>query len=80
MARNKPYDSSSKSWSDILDKSLNIPMNQREYSWDDKELKQFISDIIKIFEEGKYVEKMGSIINLVYGGSNEIYYNCFDTI
>ena len=73
MARNKPYDSSSKSWSDILDKSLNIPMNQREYSWDDKELKQFISDIIKIFEEGKYVEKMGSIINLVYGGSNEIY-------
>jgi len=73
MARNKPYDSSSKSWSDILDKSLNIPMNQREYSWDDKELDQFISDIIKIFEEGKYVEKMGSIINLVYGGSNEIY-------
>ena len=73
MGRTKPYDSSSKSWSDILDKSLNIPMNQREYSWDDKELEQFIYDIIKIFEEDKYVEKMGSIINLVYEGSNEIY-------
>ena len=73
MSRTKPYDSSSKSWSDILEKTLNIPMNQREYSWNDKEIKQFISDIIKIFEEGEYVEKMGSIINLTYNGTNEIY-------
>ena len=73
MSRIKPYDSSSKSWSDILEKSLNIPMNQREYSWTEKEIKQFILDIIKIFEEGKYVEKMGSIINLTYKGENEIY-------
>ena len=73
MGRTKPYDSSSKSWSDILEKSLNIPMNQREYSWTDKEINPFISDIIKIFEEGEYVEKMGSIINLTYGETNEIY-------
>ena len=73
MSRSKPYDSSSKSWSDILDKSLNIPMNQREYSWTDKEIKQFILDTIKIFEEGKYVEKMGSIINLKHNGINDIY-------
>ena len=73
MGRSKPYDSSSKSWSDILGKALNIPMNQREYSWTDKEIKQFINDIIKIFEEGKYVEKMGSIINLDHNGTNEIY-------
>ena len=71
--RSKPYDSSSKSWNDILEKMLNIPMNQREYSWNDKEIHQFISDIIKIFEEGKYFEKMGSIINLTYNGTNEIY-------
>ena len=73
MGRSKPYDSSSKSWSDILEKSLNIPMNQREYSWTDKEIKQFINDIIKIFEEGEYVEKMGSIINLDHNCINEIY-------
>lgn len=73
MGRTKPYDSSSKSWSDILEKSLNIPMNQREYSWTDKEIKQFILDIIKIFKEGKYVYKMGEIINLTYNGTNEIY-------
>ena len=73
MGRKKPYDSTSKSWSDILGKVLNIPMNQREYSWTDKEIKQFINDIIKIFEEGVYVEKMGSIINLNHNGINEIY-------
>jgi len=73
MGRSKPYDSSSKSWNDILGKPLNIPMNQREYSWTDKEIKQFINDIIKIYEEGKYVEKMGSIINLDHNCINEIY-------
>ena len=73
MGRSKPYDSTSKSWSDILGKALNIPMNQREYSWTDKEIKVFINDIINIFEEGEYVEKMGSIINLNYNGINEIY-------
>ena len=52
---------------------INIPMNQREYSWIDKQIKQFISDIIKIFEEGEYVEKMGSIINLKYKNNNDIY-------
>ena len=30
-------------------------------------------DIFKIFEEEKYVEKMGSIINLNYNGGNDIY-------
>ena len=73
MGRTKPYDSSSKSWNDILGKPLNIPMNQREYSWIDKQIKQFIDDIIKIFQEGEYVEKMGSIINLDHNDTNEIY-------
>lgn len=73
MPRTKPYDSSSKSWNNILEMPLNIPMNQREYSWNDKELKQVIEDIIKIFEEDKYNLKMGSIIYLTYNGTNEIY-------
>ena len=59
MPRLKPYTTNQESWLSILQKNLRIPMNQREYSWTDKEIKQFINDIIKIFEEGKYVEKMG---------------------
>lgn len=48
-------------------------MNQREYSWEDKEIKKFTYDIFKIYEEDKYVEKMGSIINLNYNNTNYIY-------
>ena len=50
-----------------------IPMNQREYSWETKEISRFLDDIFKLFEEGKYVEKMGSIINLKYNDRNDIY-------
>ena len=38
-------------------------MSQRTYSWKTRNVVKFIEDIITIFEEGKYVEKMGSIIN-----------------
>tara|TARA_B100001123_G_C15272653_1_gene1010927 strand:- start:159 stop:1880 length:1722 start_codon:yes stop_codon:yes gene_type:complete len=48
-------------------------MNQREYSWESAQITNFLDDIIKIFEEGKYVEKMGSIINLNYDEVNDIY-------
>jgi len=48
-------------------------MNQREYSWGDEEITKFLDDIFKIFKEEKYVEKMGSIINLNYDGGNDIY-------
>jgi hypothetical protein len=48
-------------------------MNQREYSWELKEINKFVVDIFKIFEENKYVEKMGSIINLNYNNGNNIY-------
>ena len=72
-ARIKPYQSNQETWNNILQKNLRIPMNQREYSWENREIKKFLEDIFKIFEEGKYVEKMGSIINLSYGGCNDIY-------
>lgn len=73
MSRIKPYTTNQETWNTILQKNLKIPMNQREYSWELKEINKFVVDIFKIFEENKYVEKMGSIINLNYNNGNNIY-------
>jgi hypothetical protein len=73
MPRIKPYTTNQESWNTILQKTLRIPMNQREYSWELPEITKFLDDIFKIFEEDKYVEKMGSIINLNYNNENDIY-------
>ena len=40
-------------------------MNQREYSWETENIRKYMNDIFNIFEENKYVEKMGSIINFL---------------
>ena len=73
MPRLKPYITNQESWNTILQKNLRIPMNQREYSWELTEITKFLDDIFKIYEEDKYVEKMGSIINLNYNNENDIY-------
>jgi uncharacterized C2H2 Zn-finger protein len=73
MPREKPYTTNQESWNTILQKNLRIPMNQREYSWETVEITKFLDDIFKIYEEDKYVEKMGSIINLNYNNGNDIY-------
>lgn len=73
MSRLKPYTTNQESWNTILQKNLRIPMNQREYSWGLTEITKFLDDIFKIYEEDKYVEKMGSIINLNYNNGNDIY-------
>lgn len=73
MSRIKPYTTNQVTWNTILGKKLRIPMNQREYSWQEEEITRFLDDIFKIYEEGKYVEKMGSIINLSYHNNNDIY-------
>ena len=73
MSRIKPYTTNQESWNTILLKKLRIPMNQREYSWEEEEISKFLDDIFKIYEENKYVEKMGSIINLNYNNGNDIY-------
>jgi len=73
MPRIKPYTTNQESWSTILQKTLRIPMNQREYSWGGTEIPKFLDDIFKIYEEDKYVEKMGSIINLNHNNGNDIY-------
>jgi len=72
MSRIKPYTTNQESWITILQKKLRIPMNQRDYSWQE-EVNKFLDDIFKIYEEGKYVEKLGSIINLNYKNNNDIY-------
>ena len=73
MHRVKPYTTNQESWSTILGKDMRIPMNQREYSWECEEITKFMDDICNIYEEEKYVEKMGSIINLNYNNNNDIY-------
>ena len=73
MPRIKPLYNQSSVVEYDTSKNLRIPMNQREYSWELLEIKKFLNDIFKIFEEDKYVEKMGSIINLNYNNENNIY-------
>ena len=73
MVRRKPYTTNQETWNNILQKKLRIPMNQREYSWEANDITPFLDDIFYIFEEDKYVEKMGSIINLCYMNNNDIY-------
>lgn len=71
--RIKPYSSTQVTWNTVLGKNLRIPMNQREYSWEYDEIIKFLNDIFNIFEEGKYVEKMGSIIILNHNNGNDVY-------
>ena len=71
--RIKPYTTNQVSWKSILEKPLTIPMNQREYSWEQKQIIKFLDDIFKIYEEGKYYLKLGSIINLKHDNVNNIF-------
>lgn len=73
MSRKKPYSTNQESWNSIFRKRLRIPMNQREYSWEQKEINKFLVDMTELFEENEYVLKMGSIINLAYDNTNDIY-------
>jgi hypothetical protein len=72
-SRSKPYTTNQVSWKSILEKHLTIPMNQREYSWEQKQISKFLDDIFELYEENKYVLKLGSIINLKQGNVNNIY-------
>jgi DNA-directed RNA polymerase subunit RPC12/RpoP len=74
MSRNKPYTTNQKTWKEILDENLIIPMNQRQYAWEEKELEKFMNDMIYIYSNTNYVEKMGSIILFTgNNGNKEIY-------
>ena len=72
-SRLKPYTTNQVSWNIILNLFLRIPMNQREFEWKHEEIHRFLDDLFQIFEEKKYCLKMGSIINLNYNKTNDIY-------
>ena len=60
--REKPYDSTEKSFSDLMKVLLYIPIEQRNYEWKEEHITQvFLDDIIPIFEENKYIHCMGNI-------------------
>lgn len=71
--RVKPYSSTDKTFEAILGENMIIPMNQRSYDWTEVYLVDFLTDMFSIYNENKYVEKMGSIIKLLEEGKNFIY-------
>ena len=71
--RKKPYESNPIRWESFLNRKLYIPMNQRNFSWEEEQINKFMLDLFKIFEEEEYIERMGSIIILKYQNRNEIY-------
>lgn len=73
MSRKLPYKSEPKKWEAILNRQIEIPINQREYSWGKSETDEFVDDIINIFEEDTYGMKMGSVISLKEEGKKTEY-------
>jgi hypothetical protein len=62
-ARIKPYHTTQTYWKSILSNLNIIPMNQRNYDWDNEpQIIKFLSDLFDIFENTNFYEKMGSII------------------
>ena len=70
MSRIRPYISRLNTWGNILQQKYYIPMNQRQYSWDENNVEEYLDDLFEIFTEGKYYYRMGSIIYLEYKGDN----------
>ena len=69
-ARIKPYHTTQTYWKSILSNLNMIPMNQRNYDWDNEpQIIKFLNDLFDIFENTNFYEKMGSII--YYTGNND---------
>ena len=63
ITRSKPYHTTQTTWKTILGNTNIIPMNQRNYDWDNEpQIIKFLNDIFDIFETTPYFEKMGTII------------------
>ena len=60
--REKPYESTSQNYNQLIDKPIIIPMSQRGYEWALDQIKPVFEDIISIFEERQYVLRMGTVI------------------
>ena len=62
MSRVKPYHTNQLTWRSVLSTINIIPMNQRNYDWDERpQLNKFMQDLFEMFESG-YNEVMGTII------------------
>ena len=62
MSRKTPGTCSTRSWRNIFDNSIIIPMNQRSYEWESLQVNKFVDDAVDIFENTNYNEVLGSII------------------
>ncbi len=49
---------------------LMVPPNQRNYKWDEREVKQFFQDIARVIEDGDYF--LGTIVTIPRGTGLEI--------
>ena len=59
--RTRPYHTTQSTWKQIVSSVNIIPMNQRNYAWDETEIKKFIDDLFLMFGTTNYYEKMGTI-------------------
>jgi len=51
--REKPYESTSQNYNQLIDKPIIIPMSQRGYEWEINQIKPVFDDIQHMFEERK---------------------------
>jgi uncharacterized protein with ParB-like and HNH nuclease domain len=47
--RTRPYHTTQSTWKQIVSSVNIIPMNQRNYAWDETEIKKFIDDLFLMF-------------------------------
>jgi hypothetical protein len=71
--RLKPYTTNQTTWKSIFSYDTTVPMNQRDYEWLMDEICKFLDDLKNFFEEGKYVEKMGSLLYYIGNNTREIW-------
>ncbi len=73
MSRKTPGTCTTRSWRNIFDNSIIIPMNQRSYEWEESHVNKFIDDAIDIFMNTNYNEVLGSIIMYNTADGKECY-------
>lgn len=59
--RKNPCITNSRKWGDVLSEIIHIPLNQRRYEWNDIQVKQFMDDMVHMYNS-KYIYSMGKII------------------
>jgi len=72
MARRRPYKMNQVLWKTLLAELLVVPMNQRQYSWREEDVKKFWKDMVEFFENDKYTIQMGNIVHYKNDDSNQI--------